>query len=37
MADLNNYKEDYILKLTDLRNKMQTANNKISQIKSDKA
>lgn len=37
MADLNTYKNDYILKLTDLRNKMQTANNKISQIKSDKA
>ena len=37
MAYLNNYKNDYILKLTDLRNKMQTANNKISQIKSDKA
>lgn len=37
MADLNSYKDDYILKLSDLRNKMQTANNKISQIKADKA
>lgn len=37
MNDLNSYKNDYVLKLSDLRNKMQTANDKISQVKANKA